>query len=72
MALEDDLICLVPNVTAAHLIARGVPLRSHEVPLDLPTADVDLRWHRRVNNDPASQWLRTHVREAIHPLTTER
>lgn len=70
MALEDDIICLVPRVTAAHLIERGVPLRRHEVPFDLPTADVELRWHRRVNNDPASQWLRDCLRDAIHPLTT--
>ena len=69
MALEDDFICLIPHVTAAHLIDRGVPLRSHEVPFDLPTADVELRWHRRVDNDPASQWLRDRLREAIRPLT---
>ena len=68
MALEQDLICLVPNVTAAHLTQRGVPLRSHEVPLDLPTADVELRWHRRVNDDPASQWLRERLRDSIPPL----
>jgi DNA-binding transcriptional LysR family regulator len=60
MALEDDVICLVPDVTAAHLIDRGVPLRRHEVPVDLPTAQVELRWHRRVDADPASLW---------HPLT---
>lgn len=68
MALEQDLTCLVPNVTAAHLMQRGVPLRRHEVPLDLPTADVELRWHRRVNDDPASQWLRERLRDSIHPL----
>jgi DNA-binding transcriptional LysR family regulator len=69
MALEDDFICLVPHVTAQHLIERGVPLRSHEVPFELPTADVDLRWHRRVNDDPAAQWLRNRVRDAMRPLT---
>jgi DNA-binding transcriptional LysR family regulator len=65
MALEEDLICLVPHVTAAHLIERGVPLRGHEVPFDLPTAKVELRWHRRVHNDPASLWLRHCLREVI-------
>ena len=72
MALEDDIICLVPRVTAAHLIERGVALRHHEVPFDLPTADVELRWHRRVHLAPASQWLRHRLRDAIHPLTTIR
>jgi hypothetical protein len=47
-------------------------LRLHEVPLDLPTADVELRWHRRVNNDPASLWLRDRLLDAIHPLTAIR
>ncbi len=67
-ALEGDAICLIPEVTAAHLIARGVPLRRHEVPLPLPTTDVELRWHRRVDEDPASRWLREHLRRAVPPL----
>ncbi|GAA4667732.1 LysR family transcriptional regulator [Amycolatopsis dongchuanensis] len=69
MALEQDVICLVPRITAAHLVERGVPLRLHEVPVDLPTADIELRWHRRVNDDPSSRWLRDHIRDAIRPLT---
>ncbi|WP_084655573.1 LysR family transcriptional regulator [Nocardia altamirensis] len=69
MALEQDVICLVPHVTAAHLAERGVPLRLHEVPFDLPTADVEMRWHRRVNDDSASRWLRARIRSEIHPLT---
>lgn len=36
---------------------------------DLPTADVELRWHRRVNDDPASQWLRDHLRDIVDQLT---
>ncbi|WP_307171248.1 LysR family transcriptional regulator [Streptomyces sp. B3I7] len=70
MALESDFICLVPQVTATHLVRRGVPLRRHEVPFDLPTADVQLRWHRRVDEDPASQWLRARVHDAVRPLTS--
>ncbi|PRY36723.1 LysR family transcriptional regulator [Umezawaea tangerina] len=68
MALEQDLICLVPHVTATHLVDRGVPLRLHDVPVTLPTADVELRWHRRVDDDPASRWLRTHLHDTIRPL----
>jgi DNA-binding transcriptional LysR family regulator len=62
MALEPDVICLVPQVTPAHLIDRGVPLRLHKVPVELATAEVDMRWHRRVDSDPASQWLRGAIR----------
>ncbi|MFI5842570.1 LysR family transcriptional regulator [Catenuloplanes sp. NPDC051500] len=72
MALESDLICLVPRVTAVHLAERGVPLRIHEVPCDLPTAAVDMRWHRRVHEDPVSQWLRERLRDAVRPLTGDR
>jgi hypothetical protein len=69
VAVEHDVIRLVPHVTAAHLAERGVPLRRHEVPLDLPTAAVELRWHRRVDDDPASRWLRHRLRDSIKPLT---
>jgi hypothetical protein len=47
---------------------RGVPLRLHEVPFDLPVLDVELRWHRRLDNDPASQWLRRCVHDAVRPF----
>jgi DNA-binding transcriptional LysR family regulator len=69
MALEQDVICLISNVMANHLTDRGVPLRSHEIPLELPTVSVELRWHRRVDRDPASQWLRDRITEAVRPLT---
>jgi DNA-binding transcriptional LysR family regulator len=69
MALEGDVICLVPRVTATHLADRGVPLRVHDVPFDLPGADIELRWHRRVDGDPASRWLRDRVTDAVQPLT---
>ncbi|MET8685417.1 LysR family transcriptional regulator [Streptomyces sp. NPDC004732] len=64
MALEGDFICLGPQVVAEHLVERQVPLRWHKVPLELPSADIELRWHRRVDDDPASRWLRHHVLEA--------
>jgi DNA-binding transcriptional LysR family regulator len=69
MALENDVICLIPSITAAHLVEQGVPIRVHAVPFDLPTADIELRWHRRVDQDPISIWLRGCVRHAVQPLT---
>jgi len=67
MVLEGDVICLLPRIMAAHLAERGVPLQLHEVPFDLPTVEVELRWHRRLDNDPASQWLRRCVHDAVRP-----
>ena len=58
IALEDEVICLLPHLMTKHLIDRGVPLREHRVPLELPPVHVEQRWHRRVDADPASQWLR--------------
>jgi DNA-binding transcriptional LysR family regulator len=70
MVLEGDAICLLPRIMAAHLAERGVPLKLHEVPLDLPIVDVELRWHRRLDNDPAALWLRRCVHDAVRPLIT--
>ncbi|PPG06381.1 MULTISPECIES: LysR family transcriptional regulator [unclassified Rathayibacter] len=70
MALEDDLLCLIPSCLAAHLVERRVPLRIHRVPFDLPTVTVEQRWHQRADADPASRWLRrtlTTAAEAALP-----
>ncbi len=69
MALEDNVICLAPLLLAQHLVERHVPLRWHTIPLPLPSATVELRWHHRLDADPASRWLRTHLRTAAQPLT---
>jgi DNA-binding transcriptional LysR family regulator len=69
MALQADLISIAPRVLAEDLVQRGMPVRWHDYPLSLPHVDVDLRWHRRLDEDPASQWLRNHIRAAVKPLT---
>jgi DNA-binding transcriptional LysR family regulator len=71
LALEDDLIVLIPRVVARHLVDRGVPVRWHEVPFDLPRVTVDQRWHRRLDNDRPSQWLRDHVAAALEHLAVD-
>jgi len=61
LALESDVIVLVPSVLARHLVDRNVPVRWHEVPLELPSVTVHLRWHRRFDGDRPSRWLRNHI-----------
>jgi DNA-binding transcriptional LysR family regulator len=61
LALEDDVIALVPGVLARHLVDCHVPVRWHEIPLELPIVTVELRWHRRLDGDRPSQWLRDHI-----------
>jgi DNA-binding transcriptional LysR family regulator len=72
MALEDDLLCLVPSRLASHLQDRGVPIRAHQVPVALPTATVEQRWHQRVDADPASRWLRMMMTSAVSTLPLPR
>lgn len=68
MALEDDVLCLIPSRLASHLQERGVPIRAHRVPVGLPVATVEQRWHQRADSDPASQWLRTVINAAATSL----
>jgi DNA-binding transcriptional LysR family regulator len=71
LALEDDVIVLVPRVMAQHLADHGVPVRWHEVPFELPRVTVDQRWHRRMDSDRPSQWLRGHVAATLGRPTAD-
>ncbi|MGV8881892.1 MAG: LysR family transcriptional regulator [Rhodoglobus sp.] len=68
MALEDDVLCLIPSRLASHLQERGVPIRAHQVPVSLPIATVEQRWHQRAEVDPASKWLRSAMAAATATL----
>jgi DNA-binding transcriptional LysR family regulator len=72
MALEDDVLCLIPSRLASHLQERGVPIHAHQVPVDLPIATIEQRWHRRADADPASRWLRSAVVAATASLPAPR
>ncbi len=64
----SDLACLLPRVLASHLRDEGMPLRLFDLPLDLPAAPVEQRWHRRVDDDDASRWLRSTLVRAVRDL----
>ena len=64
----SDLACLLPRVLASHLRDEGMPLRLLDLPLDLPAAPVEQRWHRRVDDDDASRWLRSTLIRAVRDL----
>lgn len=72
MALEDDMLCLIPSRLASHLQERGVPLRAFQVPVALPVATVEQRWHQRADKDPASTWLRSLMVTAVGSLPSPR
>jgi DNA-binding transcriptional LysR family regulator len=71
LAVEDDVFALVPGALARHLGDRGVPVRWHDVPLELPSVTVHLRWHRRMDGDRPSQWLRVHIAECLKDFAAE-
>ena len=62
-----DLVGSVPR-TIAKTMVRSLPIVSMEIPLTLPTFDVCLTWHDRHSDDPAHQWLREQIADAVRDL----
>ncbi len=54
---ESDLIAVVPEVLAERTLAP-LKLARRELPVPLPSFEVNLLWHQRVHRDAANQWLR--------------
>lgn len=71
LALEDDVIAIVPRLLATHLRDQGLAIRVHDVPLALPELTVELRWHQRLDTDPPTQWLRQAIANALPRADSE-
>jgi DNA-binding transcriptional LysR family regulator len=56
VAGTDLLVSLPSRVAGAS--ARLVKVKVHPLPIPIPSFDVSLYWHERVENDAANQWLR--------------
>jgi DNA-binding transcriptional LysR family regulator len=52
-----DLVVSLPSRVAG-ASSRLVKVKVHPLPIPIPSFDVSLYWHERVENDPANQWLR--------------
>ena len=59
---NTDLIVSVPSRVAG-ATARLVKSRVHPLPIPIPSFDVSLYWHERVENDGANRWLRSALIE---------
>ena len=57
-----DLIVSLPS-RVADATGRLVKVKVHPLPIAIPSFDVMMYWHERVDNDPANQWLRNAVQE---------
>ncbi|MGW5234174.1 hypothetical protein ACWEQU_18220 [Streptomyces nodosus] len=72
LALEDVVLVSMPGLLATHLIARGLPLRQHPLPFDVPPIDIAIHWHQRLDADRPTRWLRTLIRSAVPDVPPHR
>ena len=59
---NTDLVVSLPG-HVADVWARLVKVKVHPLPIAIPSFDVSLYWHPRVENDAANRWLRDALLE---------
>lgn len=59
--LESDVVLTAPS-TLLQALAKRLPIRVFDTPLELPKINIVQVWHERVHNDPAHKWLREEIR----------
>lgn len=59
---STNYIATIPTALA-HACARQFDLRVLPVPIQLPALSEVLVWPKRLNDDPANQWMREFIRE---------
>lgn len=57
-----DLIVSLPS-RVAQASSRLVKVKVHALPIPIPSFEVKMYWHERVENDAANQWLRNALKE---------
>lgn len=65
---QNDLVGLAPRRLGATAV-QALDLRTFEIPLDLPPAEISMAWHPRHSADPEHAWLREQVRDVVSELT---
>ncbi|MBM1220754.1 LysR family transcriptional regulator [Ponticoccus sp. SC2-23] len=63
----SDLVALLPSALARH-IADAAGLEVFRPPMPVPTAHINLIWHRRFSASPAHNWMRHQIAELLAPL----
>ncbi|WP_437808687.1 LysR family transcriptional regulator [Sorangium sp. So ce1078] len=79
-AMAVPHVFLLPHVvTASDLVATVatrlsrafsslLPLRTFDLPFELPSIEIAMAWNSRTEDDPARAWLRGLVRAAVPPM----
>ncbi len=62
----SDLVLTAPR-RLAETFAEQFDLDVYEPPIELPSFTTELLWHERYDADPAHQWLRARVQDAVAP-----
>ncbi|MEQ6248778.1 LysR family transcriptional regulator [Sulfitobacter sp. HNIBRBA3233] len=63
----SDLIALLPSALA-HRVAADAGLEVYRPPMPVPTATLEMVWHRKFSSDPAHTWLRNQIAALLAPL----
>jgi DNA-binding transcriptional LysR family regulator len=61
---SSEYVGLVPQ-RLAEQYGEALGLRWFPIPAALPAVEVVLRWHARLDADPAQRWLRETLRAAL-------
>lgn len=64
---QSDAVALMP-LQLANLMAPRLGLALYRPPMPVPTARLEMIWHRRANANPAHRWLRKQIVEILAPL----
>lgn len=60
LVAATDLVGSLPRSIVA-LMARTLPITAIDIPVSLPSFDINLIWHRRDEHDVIHQWLRQQI-----------
>lgn len=63
---ESDLIVTVPEKLAERAVA-AFGLVQRELPIALPSFEVNVFWHQRAHQDPGNRWLRERLTQLFAP-----
>ncbi|MBW2405491.1 MAG: hypothetical protein JRF42_17280 [Deltaproteobacteria bacterium] len=68
LASTSGIRASVPYLLALPEVVRSTDLVTLEAPRELPAVVDSLWWHPRFDSDPAHQWLRERIHEALATL----